>query len=167
MRWRVALLAAVGLAALAGSVLVPRLPRIVWNTTASTPIGLYAVLRRPPLRDELALIGLPPDVRALAIARGYLGPASLLIKLVAAVSGDRVCRVGFTVWVSGRKVANARVSDAQRHLLPTWRGCRVMGPGQIFILGIANDSFDSRYFGPIDARYIVGTAVPIWTFQSN
>ena len=164
---RIASLAAVGVALLTGSVLVPRQQRFVWNTTASTAVGVYAVLRRSPLRGELALIDLPPDVRRLAIARGYLSHASLLIKPVAAVSGDRICRVGRTVWVSGHKIATARVADAQRRLLPTWRGCQLLGPGQIFVLGIANDSFDSRYYGPIDAHNVVGTAIPVWTFQSN
>jgi type IV secretory pathway protease TraF len=69
------------------------------------------------------------------------------------------------VWISSHKVAVARVADAQRHLLPTWRGCRVLPAGQIFVLGSAPASFDSRYFGPIDARYVVGIGFPVWTFH--
>lgn len=167
MRRRIACLGAVALAALGGAALVPKHPRLVWNTTASTPVGLYTTLRGSPRRGELALIDPPRQVRGLAVARGYLTPASLLIKPVAAVSGDRVCRVGLKVWISGRKLATARVADAQRRRLPVWRGCQVLRPGQIFVLGIATDSFDSRYFGPIDARYVVGIAVPIWTVPSN
>jgi conjugative transfer signal peptidase TraF len=167
MRRRIACLGAVALAALGCSALVPKHPRLVWNTTASTPVGLYTTLRGSPRRGELALIDPPRRVRALAVARGYLTQRSLLIKPVAALGGDRICRVGFTVWISGHKVATARVADAQRRRLPIWRGCQVLSPGQIFVLGLATDSFDSRYFGPIDARYVVGVAVPVWTVPSN
>ena len=163
MRRRISIIMALALAPLACSAFVPKSPRLVWNTTASTPVGLYAILRGTPRRGDLALIDPPARVRVLAIARGYLAQASLLIKPVVAARGDRICRVGSTVWISGHKVATARVADAQRRPLPIWRGCQVLSPGQIFVLGIAIDSFDSRYFGPIDARYVVGIAIPIWT----
>jgi conjugative transfer signal peptidase TraF len=167
MRRRIAVLGAVGLAALAASAFVSKRPCLVWNTTASTPLGLYVIVRRPPRPGDLVLLDPPSNVRALALRRGYVTQQSLLIKPVAAAGGNRVCRVGFTVWISGHKVATARIADAQRRPLPTWRGCHVLHSTQIFVLGRSSDSFDSRYFGVIAARRVVGIAVPIWTFQSN
>ncbi len=167
MRSCISLLVVLALAALVSSAFVPKFPRFVWNTTASTPVGLYIIVHGTPRRGNLALIDLPPNVRTLAVARGYLAPGSFLIKPVAAVSADRICRVGITVWVAGHKVAAARGTDAQRRLMPTWRGCRVLSSGQIAVLGVPTDSFDSRYFGPIDAGYMIGIAIPIWTVPTN
>jgi conjugative transfer signal peptidase TraF len=161
MKRRIALGMAFGIAAVACSFFGH--PHLVWNTTASMPTGLYLLHRSFPARAQMVLIDPPPAVRRLAIARGYLGPRSTLLKTVVALQGDRVCRWGSAVWVSGNRIAAARVADARHRLLPAWRGCQVLGHGEVFVLGHASSSFDSRYFGSIDARWIIGVAVPIWT----
>jgi type IV secretory pathway protease TraF len=115
----------------------------------------------------LVLVALPEPVRKLAATRQYLARRSLLIKPVAAISGDRVCRLGARVWISGHAAVTARAADALDRPLPTWRGCRILSSTQIFVLSRSSDSFDSRYFGVIDVRRVVGIAVPVWTVSSN
>lgn len=163
MTHRIVTLAALGLAALTCPSFLPQVPSLVWNATPSAPVGLYAIERDSPQRGDLALIDPPPAIRRLASGRGYLSARSLLIKPVIAIVGDRVCRLHALVWVQRHRLVVARATDAQDHSLPTWRGCRVLGPGQIFVLGRSSDSFDSRYFGPIDHGFVVGIAHPIWT----
>jgi conjugative transfer signal peptidase TraF len=138
-------------------------PRLVWNASPSVPTGLYQVGSRPPRTGTLAVIRLPEPVKVLAEGRGYLGPRALLIKWVAAVAGDRVCRHSSLITINGRFAARARASDAAARPLPGWHGCTRLGAGQIFVLSRAPGSFDSRYFGPVDAAHVLGTATPIWT----
>ena len=137
-------------------------PLLVWNASPSVPIGLYRPAFRPPRTGALAVIRLPEARKALAERRGYLRPGALLIKWVAAVTGDRVCRYGSLVMINGRPAAHARASDAAARSLPAWRGCTRLGAGQIFVLSGAAGSFDSRYFGPVDATQVMGTAEPVW-----
>jgi conjugative transfer signal peptidase TraF len=167
VRGRIALLAALVFALLASPYLVSHWPLFVWNVTPSVPVGLYQIVRRSPRQGDLVLVALPERVRTLAAARQYLGPKSLLIKPVAAISGDRVCRLGSRVWISGHAGVTARAADALDRPLPTWRGCRILTSTHIFVLSRSRDSFDSRYFGPIHVRSVVGIAVPIWTVSSN
>jgi type IV secretory pathway protease TraF len=106
-------------------------------------------------------------LRALAAARGYLGQAALLIKPVAAGTGDVVCRHGATVTINGQAAAHARKADERGRPLLHWSGCIMLAAGQIFMLSAAPDSFDSRYFGPIDRSHLVGAARPVWVNQHD
>ena len=125
------------------------------NESPSLPRGLY-------LRDAGATIGRGETV-ALAqptAGRTYLRslgmPAEvLLIKRVAAVGGDRVCRRGDEIVVPGRSVP-VRGRDRRGAALPRWRECRRLGPGELFLLGDTPGSFDSRYFGPVRSDDVEG-----------
>jgi type IV secretory pathway protease TraF len=37
-----------------------------------------------------------------------------------------------------------------------------LAPTDIFVVSHEPSSFDSRYFGPVERRHIVGTVVPVW-----
>jgi type IV secretory pathway protease TraF len=46
--------------------------------------------------------------------------------------------------------------------MPVWQGCHQLQDGQVFVLGTHAESFDSRYFGPIDGEQITGAAIPLF-----
>lgn len=158
-------LATLGLAALGFPMLIHPAPRLVWNASASAPIGLYWVAGRAVSRGDFVFVDLPEDISRLAAERGYLPRAVPLVKRVVAMSGDLVCAVGDSVSVTDRVVAKRLVRDGQERPLPVWEGCRLIRLGEIFLLmeGVP-DSFDSRYFGPISTSAIIGKLVPIWVF---
>ena len=138
-------------------------PLLVWNASPSVPIGLYAIAGRSPMRGELAALWLPDPVRRLADARGYLAATAILVKPVAAGVGNIVCRLGPIISIDGHPAAIARTVDAAGRALPQWSGCRRLAAWQIFVLSSTPGSFDSRYFGPVDMRHVVGTAIALWT----
>ncbi len=45
--------------------------------------------------------------------------------------------------------------DGRRRLVG-WQGCRTLGADEVLLLGDTADSFDGRYWGPINARLIEG-----------
>lgn len=49
-----------------------------------------------------------------------------------------------------------RARDGRGEPLPVWRGCRALGPAELFLLGDSPDSFDSRAFGPVDRSSVIG-----------
>lgn len=137
---------------------------LLWNTTASMPIGLYAVTRAMPKRGDLLVTRLPRDLELLAVSRAILSPNTPVLKPIAALAGDLVCRAGLVVRINGRFAAIARALDHRGRRLPTWRGCRRLSVSQVFLLARHPDSFDSRYYGPLDARLALGIAHPLVTF---
>ena len=160
-RVRVLALQAGALLALVGQ--LDARPVLLWNATASAPIGLYVV--QPVVRLKLGdLVVIRPD-RALAewmVQRRYIGRDVPLVKHVAAVAGARVCRSGVRVVVNGRAVAIALAHDRLGRVLPVWSGCRTLRPSQIFLLNTAAASLDGRYFGPTRVADVVGRATSIW-----
>ncbi len=154
----------VALLALAAT-LRSRTPLLVWNTSSSVPIGLYRVDVATPKRGDLALVRLSSTIANLANERRYLPSSAYLLKPVAAVGGDRVCRFGRGIFVRGRHAAKANVHDANGRILPTWRGCMQLYVSDVFVLGPTRDSFDSRYFGAIPRDRVIGHAHAIWTLK--
>lgn len=157
-----ALAAAGALVVVAPLVLRPA-PRLVWNASASAPIGLWRV--RPGATvavGDRALAVPPPAARALAARRGYLPTNVPLIKGVAAVNGDLVCADGPVLAVNGAPVAMRRAADRHGRPLPWWSGCLRLSGGAVLLLNPAPDSFDGRYFGPVERSAIIGKASPLW-----
>jgi conjugative transfer signal peptidase TraF len=137
-------------------------PLLIWNASASVPTGLYWVGWKLPSIGDLAVVRLPTHMAALAADREYLPRTAYLLKPVAAISGDRVCRFGGHVFVRGVYMARARTTDRRRRPLPIWQGCRALRPAELFLLSHEPESFDSRYFGPNQADHIVGRATLIF-----
>jgi conjugative transfer signal peptidase TraF len=142
-------------------------PLFVWNASASVPIGIYRISMASVVRGDLVLIRLPPRVATLAQRRGYLAATRTLIKPAAAVAGDRVCRFGVHVFVRGLHAADARWQDQHHRLMPVWQGCRQLTSSAIFLLAPTTQSFDSRYFGPLDAEHVIGRAHPVWIVHNR
>ena len=138
-------------------------PWLVWNASASAPIGLSRVLPGKLLRGDLVLVHTPDSVRQLAAERGYLPQNVPLVKRIAALDGDVVCAAGDAISVNGRFVAERLARDQLGRLLPSWNGCHLLDDGEVFLLmeGVP-DSFDGRYFGPVPTATIVGRLAPLW-----
>ncbi|MGD9601835.1 MAG: conjugative transfer signal peptidase TraF [Gammaproteobacteria bacterium] len=138
-------------------------PWLVWNASASAPIGLYRVLRGKLVRGDLVLVHTPDSVRQLAAERGYLPQNVPLVKRVAALDGDTVCAAGDVISVNARVVAERLAHDRLGRQLPRWSGCLLLDSGEAFLLmeGVT-DSFDGRYFGPVPTASIIGRLAPLW-----
>lgn len=145
---------------------IDRAPRLIWNASASVPVGLYVVqASNPPSLGDLVAVRLPEDLSSRVFERGYVGADTLLLKRVAAVSGMTVCRVGLDIDIGGTVVAQAASDDRQGRPLPRWTGCVTLESDDVFLLitDVA-DSLDGRYFGPLSADTILGRAIPLWTY---
>lgn len=158
--------------ALAGTALVllalsehDRKPRIVWNTSASVAVGLYAVrsLDRPRTGDLVA-VRPPAPLADWLDSMGYLHRDALMLKRVAAVSGATICRRDSAILIDEMAVATAQLHDRSGRPLPSWSGCWKLTGGELFLLNAdAPASLDGRYFGPSSASFIVGEARPLLT----
>ena len=164
-RSRLALAGLIGCAIvpLAASILWNPPTLLVWNVSASAPIGLYRVHAGEPVRrGDMVVAWTPEPARSLAARRHYLPANVPLVKRVAAVAGDRVCAAGSRVSINGRRVATRQKSDAAGRPMPWWTGCRRLDQGEYLLLMDRADSFDGRYFGVTQRRGLVGRAVLLW-----
>ena len=143
------------------------LPRLIWNASASVPVGLYAVHPAGPLHPAELVAVKPPEPLASFLAdRDYLPEHVPLLKHIAALPGQRVCRIGDTISIGGHGVGMALDRDSRGRILPRWSGCQTIEAGQIFLFNQGvSDSLDGRYFGSLPRSAIMGQAIPLWLEQ--
>ena len=143
--------------------------KLLWNASASTPIGFYDL--DPPRNLKVGdLVAVMPDkpLADFMVERGYIGRDVPLLKHVAALPGQEVCRVGRSVTVDAVPFGDALDHDHLGRDLPVWRGCRRLANGDLFLMNPAvRDSLDGRYFGPLPARAVIGKATPLYTDEAG
>lgn len=141
-----------------------RAPKVVWNASASVPIGLYGVTPvDAPHIGELVLVRPPAAIAAFLERRGYLAMGVPLLKHIRALPGQSVCRIDRTITVDGMNVGHALDGDHLGRTLPRWNGCRIIAQDEVFLMNWQSEhSFDGRYFGPLPATAILGRAKPLW-----
>lgn len=144
-------------------------PRLIWNATASTPTGLYALRPAGKLHALELVAARPPEPVASYLADGGFLPEGVpLLKHIMALPGQTVCRHGDTVTVDHVDVGKAKIRDHLGRPLPRWNGCERLRPGEVFLMNpTAPDSLDGRYFGPFPVTSIIARAVPLWTDEAG
>ncbi|MFG8723587.1 S26 family signal peptidase [Pseudomonas aeruginosa] len=166
-RMALAITSATGLAALAWASFGQPAVHIVYNPSDSVAVGWYRIL--PPQAfavGSIVLVRPPARAAALAAQRGYLPLGVPLLKRVGAVAPQHVCIEGYVVRIDGAPVAAVMRADWSGRPLSAWRLCRQLADGELFLLSATNpSSFDSRYFGPIPASAVLGTAKPLYILE--
>jgi conjugative transfer signal peptidase TraF len=146
----------------ASAVLVPKL--LLWNASASAPRGLYLLRSAAPLAaGELVAVTPPQPLARWLASRSYLPIGVSLLKQIAALPGQTVCRKGNTVTIDGAVVARTLRQDHLGRLLPIWGGCRRLRADEVFLLNSVAASMDGRYFGPLPLAAVAAQAIPLWT----
>ncbi|WP_395443821.1 S26 family signal peptidase [Caulobacter sp. UC70_42] len=145
-----------------------RAPRLLLNTTASAPEGFYWVTPGRFAIGDLVAVRPPPPLARWMAKRGYLPANVPLLKVFAAGPGQQVCGTTEGLFIDGQWLARAKYSDRLGRPLPAYRGCKSIAVDEILIVnGRAPDSLDSRYFGPIPARGVIGRARPVLTWGAR
>jgi conjugative transfer signal peptidase TraF len=144
------------------------------NGTPSFPLGFYFAIRKRPEKGDLVFVAPPPlPLFTLAKERGYFNvaysPTKHLVKRLAAVAGDRVTIDPDGVEVNGIRLANSapRNQDgAGRPLRPYVLKDHILVPDEVLLMSDYNSaSFDSRYFGPLQAITIQSVIKPLLTWN--
>ena len=144
-------------------------PRLIWNASASTPVGFYTIGEVGNLEvTDLVAVDAPEPLATFLSDGGYLPRGVPLLKRVAALPGQRVCRTGLVITVDGVPRGVALDRDRRGRLLPIWRGCRLVANGELFLMNWqVRDSLDGRYFGPLPATAVIGRATPLYTDEDG
>jgi conjugative transfer signal peptidase TraF len=158
------LVAGIGITLLGLTMAFPPAPRLVWNASASAPIGLYAVTPGAPVDPgDMVIAHVPDPWRMMAAGRRYIPANVPLVKRVAAVGGDEVCALGREIFINGAWVVERRSADAKGRAMPWWSGCVRLRGRQLFLLmPDSPGSFDGRYFGVTESGSVVGKARLLW-----
>ncbi|MBI1922573.1 MAG: signal peptidase I [Geobacter sp.] len=160
---------------------------IILNTVVAGPLITFAVrgptgisitrvasntLEPALMEGDYVVLGLCPYERDLP-GRGDVvvfpyakDPSKKFIKRVVGLEGESVEIVHKRVHIDGREFVDPWGVFHDREVVPASKGPRdnipriVVPRGYVFVLGDNRDiSFDSRYYGPVETRTIVGKAL--------
>ena len=123
-------------------------------------------------RGMLVLACLPDEVAKLAYERHYIasgkckGGYAPVGKYIQAVTGDEVRFTSEGIIVNGSLLENSKpyAMDGEGRPMPVMLQDMVLPKDEFVLLNNYAGSFDSRYYGPIPSRYVVGTLKPVLTF---
>lgn len=143
------------------------------NFTASMPLGIYRIEHVAPSavqRGMLVAVCAPVSAAQLGRHRGYIsagtcsGESEPLLKTVAAVAGDRVTVASDGVRVNGHLLRNSKSVTADRsgrRMLPWPSGLYRIPRGSIWLYADNEQSWDSRYWGPVPTRNVIASVAPV------
>jgi len=142
---------------------------LLWNASSSVSMGLYRLQSVDHLGPrDLVAVAAPEQIAALIAERGYLPPDIPLLKHVAGLPGQIVCRLGRSISVDGVSLGQAQHTDSRARPMPVWQGCRRITYDEVFLMNPeAENSLDGRYFGPISRNALLAEAIPIWTTEDH
>ncbi|MHB8286869.1 MAG: S26 family signal peptidase [Caulobacteraceae bacterium] len=136
---------------------------VLWNASSSEPKGLYMKVSDPPRVGEIVAFMAPPTAFPYADRRQHFLRIVPVLKQLAAGEGTHVCTQNGLLKISGAVKATIKSTDNQGAALPHWDGCRTLHAGEYFAFSNrVPNSFDSRYFGPIDSNKIIAVYRPLW-----
>ena len=155
--------------ALGTSVFVEPSKTLIWNASASAPIGLYLIQSADDLDvTDLVAVVPPPLIAEFLSDRGYLPIGMPMMKRILALPGDTVCRHGLDIVAYGSTIGHARERDKAGRKMPVWQGCRRIGDDELFLMNFdVPDSVDGRYFGPFARTSVIGRALSVWTDEAG
>lgn len=141
--------------------------KLLWNASASAPIGLYRIEPIDQLNvADLAVVLPPEELADFLDRRGYLPKGVPLLKRVLALPGTKVCRNGKAISAYDMVYGEALDRDSRGRPLPVWQGCVTVEKGRAFFMNWdVRDSLDGRYFGVLPLSTVIGRAVPLWTYD--
>jgi len=148
------------------------------NLTDSMPRGIYRIGPHPlTLRSgDVVATCIPLAIAQAGRRRRYLGsgrcPGGVepLLKIVAATAGDTVMVDSRGVTINNRALPDSKylTSDRAGRPLDHWTNDRyLMHSGETWLYSPFRYSWDSRYWGPVPTSDILGTAAPLFIFETR
>jgi type IV secretory pathway protease TraF len=126
------------------------------NLSHSHPAHVFLILKqRPPRVGDLAVFAWPTDA--------YWPAGTIMVKPVLAEGPIDLRVIDRTIWIDGKPWADAVPTGTKGQPLPVPQWSGLVPPGWM-VLGTTRvwDSWDSRYYGPVPAEWLSGTAIPLF-----
>lgn len=129
---------------------------ILYNHSPSVAPGFYLRTDTPPGPGAYVTVRAALVVPDEARARDFADDGDRFIKRISATGGDVICALNGDIRINGRAVARRRTD-----IRAAWHGCHRLDDDEVLLLGDTEDSFDGRYWGPVETRFIEGTWRPL------
>lgn len=143
-------------------------PFLIINKSPSLPLGVYWVEKTNQFqKGDILLLNLPKSIKEIAVKRRYMPKQAQLMKPLVASYEDSVCvnRKGEFL-INQKKFGQRLETDSSGRKMPKMlSGCIRLQRDEIVVASLKENSFDSRYFGPLLKEFISGKAHAILVWE--
>jgi type IV secretory pathway protease TraF len=102
------------------SAFIPTPPKLIWNASASAPIGFYAVQPADQLEvTDLVAVDAPEPLASFLATGGYLPRGVPLLKRVVGLPGQQVCRPAARSPLTGSRWAKPAIVTGSAAICPS------------------------------------------------
>jgi conjugative transfer signal peptidase TraF len=156
-------------------VLILKLAGVVINISSSMPLGLYIESKGNIQRGDIVELCLPYPHQKLALERRYIGHGGRcngvdpVVKQVLAVPGDDVLLADNFIEINRKRFwFVTKPFDGKGRPLNAYPRGEYYNTAGYWVIG-TNDpnSWDSRYWGAIDAKQIIAKLYPIFIYENH
>lgn len=130
---------------------------IFYNYTDSLPFGFYIVVPGEIKKGDLIAFVPPPVAQKLINERKYLQPDGYLLKPVIGVAGDSIDTKYERLLINGKDTGEFLTKDKEGRTISKYLFRGRLKKGEYYVvIPEKKNSFDSRYFGPVPKKNVVG-----------
>lgn len=132
--------------------------RISFNVSGSLPHRAFLTVRGEEISCGPRSIGL----FRLNVRNPYWDHGTIFAKRFVGCPGDTLRTQGREFYLNGERVAIASRHDSKGAAVSSFRHDGAIPDGSYFVLGDAEKSYDSRYWGFVRKSWIVGRGFPLF-----
>lgn len=130
---------------------------VIYNPTSSVPTGFYHYAGKNFEIGEVVLFLTPDVVKEYTLRNHSSEGFEHFLKPILAKENDHLCFKDNKFLLNGKAFANVKTLDSRGNELPVWKECRKLSQNEVFVFSDrVENSFDSRYYGPIEINRIIG-----------
>lgn len=137
---------------------------LIYNYSPSIPKGFYKVIDKAPIsykKNDIVSFNIKHIKKIQETVKGNFD----FLKIVAGVPGDKILIKENKLFINNKFKCFIQERNSENELLPKLSPKSfIIKKNEVFVLGTAFNSFDSRYFGAIETKNITCKAKPLWTF---
>ena len=139
---------------------------LIYNKTNSMPIGFYTLDNNVTYSvNDVVYFPIPNNIKRLVADRKYLSDYQNLMKPIAAKKGDNVCIKDKIIYINDEIFSTVDSTDSKQRNLPIISLCRDIKDGEYFVaVKEHSNSLDSRYFGLLEDKVLLGKVNKLWIF---
>lgn len=131
------------------------------NVSPSIEKGFYRKINNRDFKvGDTVAVKLPEAIYKTYSGFPWITKDTILLKKIVAIGNDYVCSNGTFVKVQNMFYLVEK-KDSQNREIPHINICRVLGKNEIYLINDVKNSFDSRYYGPIDSKNVIAKVIKI------
>lgn len=140
---------------------------VTFNPTPSLKTGFYLITNiKKVQKGDIVTIKYPESIKNVIFpSKFYYREVNGFMKIIAGIPGDLIETKNQKVYINGILKGNISIADSKGRHLPQSNVNKILEENEYYLMGEAENSFDSRYWGTVKRKEILKKAKLIYEIK--